>query len=95
MVDRIGPIEEAAPARPPRWVQAPEHPLADRRGRVPAEVFELPPELVNAVRSAPIRAPGVDGPRIAGPAGHPTVMAPDRPAAHRPPVDGGSLDVEL
>ncbi|HSL59906.1 MAG TPA: hypothetical protein VK866_18825 [Acidimicrobiales bacterium] len=97
MVDRIGPVEDATAARSPRWIQAPEHPLADRLGRVPVEVFELPPELVDAVRGAPIRTPGVDGPRIAGPGSGPAVLAPDGGGrdARRAPPDGSTFDVEL
>lgn len=43
----------------PLRVAAPRHPLADPQGQVPIEVFEVPPELVDVVRTLPIRSPSV------------------------------------
>lgn len=39
----------------PLRVAAPRHPLADPQGQVPIEVFEVPPELIDVVRTLPIR----------------------------------------
>lgn len=43
----------------PLRVTAPRHPLADGHGRVPIEVFEVPPELIDVIRTLPIRSNAV------------------------------------
>jgi hypothetical protein len=99
MVERVPPVDDVA-GSPRRWVRAPEHPLADRLGRVPVEVFEVPPEMVEAVRSAPIRVPDTEGRRPVGPGSGPSVLEPEPlPATEqRPPAPephAGRLDVHL
>lgn len=96
MVDRVPPVDDVTRS-PQRWVQAPHHPLADRLGRVPVEVFEVPPELVEAVRGAPIRMPAPEGRETVGAASAPPVVEPSPlPAAEPPPDPGpGRVDVAL
>lgn len=61
-IQGFGAIEVASPRTQsvldvvPFRVAAPHHPLADARGQVPIEVFEVPPELVDVVRTLPIRS---------------------------------------
>lgn len=43
----------------PLRVAAPRHPLADGHGQVPIEVFEVPPELIDVIRTLPIRSNAV------------------------------------
>ncbi len=78
------------PSLAPDQVPAPIHPLADRDGKVPIEVFDAPPEMMRAVLAAPIRAAGdtssVPAPTIGSDA--PTVTT-GRPS------HGSSVDLEL
>ena len=46
----------------PSKVPAPTHPLADPDGMVPVEVFDLPPELLSAIRGLPVRSWSEDAP---------------------------------
>lgn len=63
-IQAIGATEAASPRTQsildvvPVRVAAPHHPLADAHGQVPIEVFEVPPELVDVVRTLPIRSAG-------------------------------------
>lgn len=63
------------PSMAPSTIIAPAHPLADRDGRVPVEVFDAPPELMRAILASPIKAvsesaalrpsgAGTDGPTV-------------------------------
>ncbi|QGG96442.1 hypothetical protein [Actinomarinicola tropica] len=62
-IDAIGSGDAATPRTQslfdlvPLRVAAPRHPLADVHGQVPIEVFEVPPELLDVVRTLPIRGP--------------------------------------
>lgn len=67
-------------------VSAPQHPLADAHGQVPIEVFEVPPELVDVVRTLPIRS------MAATPVELPPEPMPARVAAE--PLIGGIVDVD-
>lgn len=74
-------------ARPAR-VPAPTHPLADSDGLVPAEVFDLPPELLSAIRGLPIRTLEVPAPA--------SPNAAATPAAPRlRPLDAPTFELEL
>ena len=73
MVERVGGVaagdlsaQVAMFERLRQRVAAPQHPLADTSGRVPVEVFDLPPELLDAIRTLPIRPPVVPGESTAG-----------------------------
>lgn len=80
----------AWPSMAPSSVSAPTHPLADRDGRVPIEVFDAPPEMIRAILASPVRAPSqaVDVGRASAGTDGPTV-SPSRPS------HGSSIDIAL
>lgn len=85
------PAYNAAPVtnmvRPAR-IPAPDHPLADRDGLVPVEVFDLPPELLSAIRALPIRGIGSDS-HAEGMGARPT------PPARLRPLDAPTFQLDL
>lgn len=92
-VNRNDPAESSAwythPSLAPDQVTAPTHPLADRDGKVPVEVFDAPPHLMKAVLAAPIR--GADAPEVAAPS-----IGSDAPTVSSGrPSHGSSVDLEL
>ncbi|MGY6501284.1 MAG: hypothetical protein ACXIVQ_10395 [Acidimicrobiales bacterium] len=71
-------------------VAAPTHPLADRDGRVPVEVFNAPPEMMRAILASPVRGPS-----------EAVAVGPDRAGSDGPtvssvrPSHGSSVDIEM
>lgn len=74
----------------PSKIPAPSHPLADPDGMVPVEVFDLPPELLTAIRGVPIRPWDTEAP--------PQTLLAEQQAPSAPrirPLDAPTFEVDL